>query len=87
MIVLILLQYRLWVGHGNLPGYWRLKHEVREEQRRVENQEEKNRQLMRDITALKENPDAVEAQARKRLGMIKQGETYYQYLPATAGNE
>ncbi|RMH13027.1 MAG: hypothetical protein D6698_14470, partial [Gammaproteobacteria bacterium] len=33
------------------------------------------------------NPDAVEAQARKRLGMIKQGETYYQYLPATAGNE
>lgn len=85
-IVFILLQYRLWVGHGNLPGYWKLKQEVREEQHRIEIQENKNRQLMRDITALKENPDAVEAQARKRLGMVKPGETYYQYLPADNKN-
>ena len=34
-------------------------------------------QLQREVTALKENPRAIETRARADLGMIKPGETVY----------
>ena len=44
-----------------------------------------NRQLMDKINARKNDPKMVEALARRRLGMIKKGETFYQVIePASS---
>lgn len=41
----------------------------------------RNRALRVEIEDLREGKDAIEARARKELGMIKKGETFYQIVP------
>lgn len=83
MILLILaligLQYKLWIGDGSISQW------IQIDQRRA-NQEEENKQLMvrnhvieADIAELKSGDQALEEQARFELGMVKNGEVYYQF--------
>ena len=39
-----------------------------------------NNALFSDIKTLKQGTDALEAQARYEFGMVKEGETYYQFI-------
>jgi cell division protein FtsB len=64
LLLLVYLQYRLWFGEGSLQ-------EVGDLQRAVELQREENLQL---------GLDAIEEHAREDLGMVKEGETFYQVV-------
>ena len=80
VVLLVLLQYRLWVGDGSLAEVWGLYHQVeaqREENRRLR---ERNQALEAEVTDLKQGLDAIEERAREELGMIKDGETFYQII-------
>lgn len=81
VIVLVLLQYRLWLGDGGMREVSRLRQEI--EQQREENAtlRERNRTLTAEVQDLKKGTTAIEERARTDLGMVKQGETFYQVVP------
>jgi len=80
VLLLVLLQYRLWVGDGSLAEVWGLYQQVeaqRDENRRLR---ERNQALEAEVTDLKQGLDAIEERAREELGMVKDGETFYQII-------
>ena len=80
LIVLMALQYRLWVGEGSLANIARLQKEI--EQQREENSRLKqmNVQLAKEVDALRLGYDAIEAKAREELGLVKEGETFFFFV-------
>jgi cell division protein FtsB len=84
VVVLALLQYRLWLGEGGMREVRRLRGEI--EAQRDENQElkERNRTLAAEVLDLKKGTVAIEERARTDLGMVGKGETFYQVVPPKA---
>lgn len=80
LIVLVLLQYRLWVGDGSLAEVWQLHHKVDEQKAENARLEERNQTLDAEVKDLKQGQAAVEERAREELGMIRKGETFYQII-------
>ncbi len=76
-LILVFLQYRLWVGEGSLAQRQVLKHKVEIQQQENEVLRERNRVLANEVSNLKEGLESVEERARTDLGMIKEGETFY----------
>lgn len=76
----LLLQYRLWVGEGSLAEAWRLRQAV--EQQRETNMAlaMRNGALEAEVQDLKQGMNAIEERARSELGMIREGETFYQII-------
>ncbi len=75
-VLLLALQYRLWLGDGGVMENRRLQERVAELQRRVQAQRERNQALEAEVWDLKHDLAAVEERARRDLGMIRPGETY-----------
>ncbi|MEX2525375.1 MAG: cell division protein FtsB [Gammaproteobacteria bacterium] len=82
LIVLVLLQFRLWNGHGSIPDVRRLQ-EIRQAQQ-DENEElrERNLALAAEVLDLKQGLAAVEERARSEMGMIMPDETFFQIIDA-----
>jgi len=80
LVLLLVLQYDLWVGDGSLATVWRLHQAV--EAQRAENQRLKarNATLEAEVRDLKTGNEAIEERARNELGMIREGETYIQVI-------
>jgi len=80
IVLLVYLQYQLWFGGGSLQDVWGLHQEV--EMQRQENLElrERNAALQAEVADLKQGLDAIEEHAREDLGMVKEGETFYQVV-------
>lgn len=76
-LILMFLQYRLWVGEGSLAQRQVLKHKVEVQQQENEVLRERNRVLANEAANLKDGLESVEERARTDLGMIKEGETFY----------
>ena len=84
IIVLILLQYRLWLGQdGSIPQWLQAQHAVKNQ--KIENAElrARNAQLAAEVEDLKSGLDALEERARSQMGMIKPDETYFQLIEPT----
>ena len=81
--LLLLLQYRLWFAEGGLAEANRLN--VRLENAEAENAElsARNEALTNEVIALQGGNEAVEKNARENLGLIKEGEIYYQFVEET----
>lgn len=80
VVMLLALQYRLWVGQGSIAEVWQLEQAL--ERQRVENDglEARNRRLAAEVSDLKHGLAAIEERARTEFGMIKRGETYFQMV-------
>ncbi len=74
------LQYRLWVGEGSLADASRLKREIQAQKEELARLQERNRLLQAEVDDLKSGLDAIEERARGELGMIKEGEVFYQII-------
>lgn len=79
IVGLLLLQYSLWVGDGSVLHVYALKNEVALQQQKVKQLKERNQTLEAEVQDLKNHLSALEEHARTDLGMIRQGETFYQY--------
>ena len=76
IILLIILQFKLWFEDGGYFHNLGLEEElaaIREENAKLKT---RNQELARQIILVKENMDEIEALARKNLGMIKEGEQF-----------
>ena len=81
LLCLIGLQYRLWFGEANLMEVQALRDNI--EQQRTENDRlvSRNHQLDAEVKDLKQGLEALEERARHQLGMVKEGETFFQLVP------
>jgi len=80
-VVLVLLQFKLWLGEGGFREVARL--ETRVEAQRQQNNDllQRNAELQAEVEDLRERLDAVEERARNELGLIKPEEKFYQVVP------
>lgn len=80
LFILAGLQYKLWFGDESIIQWTQLKKKLTIQQKTNEKLSARNRAMEADIIALKSGDQALEEQARFDLGMIKQDETYYQFV-------
>ena len=80
LIFFIWLQYKIWLQDGGLPEVIQLQKEVEQVKTEVEKLQERNASLDAEVKDLKKGLDAIEERARSEMGMIKQGEVYYQVI-------
>lgn len=82
LLVLLLgyLQYRVWFGDGNLIEVFQLRDEVEAQREENNRLHERNAVLDAEVRDLQQGFDAIEEHAREDLGMVKDGETFYQIV-------
>ena len=80
LVLLVLLQYRLWLGDGGMREVTRLRAEIEQQQSENESLRERNRTLAAEVQDLKKGTMAIEERARTDLGMVGQRETFYQVV-------
>ncbi|MDX1442474.1 MAG: cell division protein FtsB [Gammaproteobacteria bacterium] len=78
LFLLLLLQGQLWFGQGSLPDLWRLQDAIEQQQDENSELRERNESLAAEVADLKSGLEAIEERARTELGMIREGETFYQ---------
>jgi cell division protein FtsB len=84
VVLLVLLQYRLWLGEGGLREVRRLRTEIQAQRDENQQLKERNRTLAAEVLDLKKGTVAIEERARTDLGMVGKGETFYQVVPPSA---
>ncbi len=78
--LLLALQYRLWFGRGNLLDVRNFE-EIKQEQIEINAElQEQNQSLAAEVLDLKQGLEAIEEKARSEMGMIREGETFYQII-------
>lgn len=80
LLIILVLQYQLWFGEGSLVKVWQLRREIATQQAQNQSLKERNDALAGEVRDLKQGVEAVEERARTELGMIKDGETFYQVV-------
>ena len=79
-VLLLLLQYDLWVGDGSIANVWRLQQSLEVQQAENQKLRERNAALEAEVRDLKQGMEAIEARARNELGMIRKDETFVQII-------
>ena len=80
LTICAMLQYRLWFGNGGLQEVWTLREQIQAQRHENEQLRERNRALVAEVQDLKKGTSAVEERARTDLGMVANGETFYQVV-------
>lgn len=80
MALLLMLQYRLWIGEGSYGHQIGLQRSIAEQKAENERLRQRNAKIAAEVNDLKSGLDSVEERARKDLGMIKRGETFYMVI-------
>ena len=89
-VLLMLIQFPLWLGKGGWLRVWELDKQVESAHRKNDELKARNAKLDSEVQDLKLGTGAVEERARFELGMIKENELFVQVLapnakvPATA---
>jgi len=79
-VLLLLIQYPLWLGKGGWLRVRDLENQVAVAQKKNEELKARNAMLNSEVRDLREGTGAVEERARYELGMIKDGEIFVQVL-------
>lgn len=88
VLMFLALQIRLWAGEGSLAEVSTLKRQLAAQHSELKELQERNATLRAEVDDLKEGLAAIEARARSELGLIRQGETYFQLLdPAVKSDD
>ncbi len=85
-VVLILLQFKLWLGEGGFTEVARLETRVESQRQQNDDLLQRNAELQAEVEDLRDRLEAVEERARNELGLIKPDEQFYQVVPPPPGN-
>ncbi|HEX5793182.1 MAG TPA: cell division protein FtsB [Rheinheimera sp.] len=77
VVLLGLLQYRLWFGQHSIADYFRQQEELRSQQASNLELEKRNRLLRADVKDLQQGLEAIEERARNELGLIREDEVFF----------
>ena len=81
VVVIVLLQLKMWFGEGGFRDVQNLAERVEEQARENEALAQRNRELQAEVEDLRQGLHAIEERARSELGMIKEDEQFYQLVP------
>jgi cell division protein FtsB len=79
-LLLIHLQYNLWIGKDSYQEYYALKKMIALQQQQNRKLKIRNDMLKIEVNDLKNGVESIEEHARFELGMIKRGEVFYQIV-------
>jgi len=85
LVLLVWLQYKLWLGDGGIPEVLELEQEIDTVQTEVNTLQERNQALNAEVMDLKKGIEAIEERARSEMGMIRKDEIYYQVIDSDPG--
>ncbi len=77
---LVVMQGVFWTGQNGIFDYMALQQDLQDSRDRNARLGHRNDRLMEDVVDLKRKTDAIEEIARNRLGMIRDGEIFYQVI-------
>lgn len=80
ILALVGLQYKLWLGDGNIHQWYELEEKKQAQESSNEKLRTRNQILAAEIDNLKHGQQALEERARFELGMIKSDEVYYRLV-------
>lgn len=81
VLVLVLLQYRLWSPNGGVTEWLRLTQALEAQQAKLEALEARNETLRNIVINLQTSTEVVETYAREGFHYIAQGETFFRVIP------
>ena len=73
--------YTLAFGEGGLRDLWQRRALIEEQQQEKRRRAERNQMLGEQIESLRAHGHAIEELAREELGMVREGEIFYQITP------
>lgn len=85
IVLLGLLQYRLWFGEHSIADYLKLQEELRSQRLSNAELEKRNRLLLADVRDLQNGLEAIEERARNELGLIRQDEIFFRLFSQASG--
>ena len=83
LILLSVLQFRIWFGESNLLELSALRADIQEQNAQNDKLLLRNHQLEAEVKDLRKGLVAIEERARSELGMVKPNETFYQLIDTT----
>ncbi len=87
LFLLVALQYRLWFAEGSLAEKHRLQQQVQREEAINRELRARNAVLEREVLDLQTGNDGLEQRAREQLGLVREGEVFYQVVPSDGGGQ
>ena len=84
-VLIVLLQYPLWLGKGGWLRVWEIDRQVKAQKDGNARLRLRNGALDVEVRDLKQGYDAVEERARYELGMIRQDEIFFHIMERTPG--
>lgn len=80
VIVLLILQWRLWAGEGGVSELRQLEDQLAAQQSENEALRLRNQMLENEVLDLKTGLEAIEERARSDLGMTREDEIFYRVI-------
>lgn len=81
-VCFVLLQRGLWSTESGLPYGWQLEAQIAKRRQQNAELRKDNERRWQEVKALKRGGAAIEEHARRDLGWVKRGETFYQIVHA-----
>jgi len=80
-VLILALQYPLWLGKGSWTKVWELERALGQQRDTNARLKARNEALDAEVRDLKQGLEAIEEHARLELGMIRRDEVFYQVVP------
>ena len=80
LVLIAALQYRLWLGDGGVSEIIAYQNRLDDLKQQVEEKRQRNDALYAEVVDLRKGQEALEERARDELGMIREGETFFQVI-------
>ena len=80
LTLVVVMAYRLLFAPGSIAEQRRLEAQVEQQSEINRALRERNDALEREVLELKEGKKGVEQRARRELGLVREGETFYQVV-------
>jgi cell division protein FtsB len=82
LFILISLQVRLWIGEGSLAEVDALNEKIALQELENSKLRSSNLALLHEVRELRQGTEGIEEKARSDMGMIKDDETFFLYIPS-----
>ncbi|HEY1997455.1 cell division protein FtsB [Paraburkholderia sp.] len=80
IVLLALIQYPLWWGHGGWLRVHELQGELAQQLQKNADEKLRNERIAGEVQDLQNGTAAVEERARYEMGMVKDGEVFVQFV-------
>ncbi|WP_133648359.1 cell division protein FtsB [Paraburkholderia flava] len=86
IVLLALIQFPLWWGHGGWLRVHELQQQLGEQQKKNADEKLRNERIAGEVQDLQNGTAAVEERARYEMGMVKDSEVFVQFVSPNASS-